>query len=202
MELLVVNIPGLSVRLLRDHGDAAPEIARAGGEGSAAQLVVLKGASPAQLEAALLTGLLPKHVGKLEDSRRAPFWVAAGQRRQLAAQIHTALELPPQWRAADPDPQLLWRTVSTIQQAGPTRAALGAAEAECASLLLEAKAAVVLSAWSYGLSGRIAGQGCKPLDRPVLLIRGFEQPRSIVGILEVAGILERQLTGETLADRL
>jgi hypothetical protein len=63
MELLVLHIPGLSARLLRDQMAAAVEIARVGGEGTAATLVTIDGASPTQQEAALLTGMLPEYLG-------------------------------------------------------------------------------------------------------------------------------------------
>ena len=45
-------------------------------------------------------------------------------------------------------------------------------------------------------------QAAHPLDRPVLLARGVELAKTCVGILEIAGILQRAATGESLTDAL
>jgi hypothetical protein len=204
MELVVLHIPGLSARLLRDHVNAAPHLARVGGQGSAATLVNLDGASPRQQEAALITGLLPEYLGTLTggigEPRATPFWVSATQARELSARVQTALELPPPWRAADANPQFAWHTLRNIEQQGPTRAALHDADAIAAPLLANAQAAVVVSAWSFDTHGGGAPRSCHALERPVLLVRGIEQPKTCIGILEVAGLLQRALTGEVLRD--
>ncbi len=41
-----------------------------------------------------------------------------------------------------------------------------------------------------------------PLDKPVFLASGFDQPKKQIGAAEVAGVLERLLTGEELKDRV
>jgi hypothetical protein len=204
MELLVLHIPGLSARLLRDQMAAAVNIARVGGEGTAATLVTIYGASPAQLEAALLTGMLPEYLGAFAggvgDPRTNPFWIEAAGSRALRSLVDTSVELPPAWRGADTDPQFRWHTLRSIADQGPTRAALHEAEREAHDLLAQAQAAVVVAAWAYDKQGNVAPQACDPLDRPVLLSRGIDQPKTCIGILEVAGILERTLTGEVVRD--
>jgi hypothetical protein len=204
MELLVLHIPGLSARLLRDQMPAAVNIARVGGEGTAATLVTIDGASPTQQEAALLTGMLPEYLGAFAggvgESRTNPFWIKAAGSRKLRSHVEATIELPPGWRAGDRDPQFRWHTLRSVAEQGPTRAALHDAEREAHELLATAQAAVIVAAWSYDKQGNIAPQACDPLDRPVLLSRGVDQPKTCIGILEVAGILERTLTGEVVRD--
>jgi hypothetical protein len=205
MELLVLDIPGLSVRLIRDHADAAPGIARVGGEGSAAALIPLAGASRAQLEAALITGMLPEYLGAfgggVGESRGLPFWVKAAKRRKLRSRVDTAMPLPERWRADDADPHFVWHTLAGIADAGPTRTALREVGRKAAPLIEDAQTVVVVSAWAFALDGSVAPQEASPLDRPVLLARGLEHGRATLGILEVAGMLERELTGEVLRDQ-
>ncbi len=204
MQLLVLHVPGLSARLLRDQMPAAPNLASVGGQGRAATLVTLDGASRAQLEAALITGLLPEYLGEFAggtgEPRIAPFWLKAAASDPLPCRIETDIELAPAWRRADAEPRLVWKTLRSVSLQGPTRTALREADEQARDLLAAAQAAVVVSAWSFDMRGKQAGQSCHPLDRPVLLARGVDQPKQCLGILEVAGILERALTGEVLHD--
>lgn len=194
MELVVVHIPGLSAHMLLDQ----PLPALAGMH--SATLVNIDGANPTQQEAALLCGLAPEHLGSfgggIGEPRTKPFWVRASDRRtDLRCRVHSTLPLPAQWRRADAQPHLQWQTLD-LHPGDLT--ALGAPITE---LLNGAKAAVVLSAWSWA-GASVAPQSCAPQDRPVVLWRGLELGKSTVGILEIAGWLERALTHEVIRDEL
>lgn len=207
MELLVLHIPGLSARLLRDQGAAAVDLARVGGEGAAATLVNLEGASRQQQEAALLTGLLPEYLGAFGGGvgpcRGEPFWVkAAAKRESLQSRVRTILPLPAQWQAGAAEPHLRWETLEQVAVGGASRETLHAANAAARPWIEQAQAVVVVSAWSIDKRGQLATQRCEPLDRPVLLTRGIDQAKATIGILEIAGLLERALTGETVRDQL
>ncbi|MCZ7607124.1 MAG: hypothetical protein M5U25_13860 [Planctomycetota bacterium] len=159
--------------------------------GTAATVAVLEGASPAQLEAALFCGLLPEFIS---GGRGLPFWLQA----EAAAHVQAEHPLPSSWRAISKQPRLEWRTIAGLSDdPAAVLSALDAAVAQADA----GRALVVLSTWALA-DGRVAPRHAAPLDRPVLLIRGFEQPKTCVGILEVAGILRRALTGEVLTDAL
>jgi hypothetical protein len=190
VDLLVLSVPGLSARMLSERESSLPHLARLA-RGTAATVAVLEGASPAQLEAALFCGLLPEFIA---GGRGSPFWVQAG----VEAHVQSEHPLPPTWRAIAKQPRLEWRTIAGLAD-DPTTvlAALDAAVAQAPA----GRGLVVLSAWALA-DGRVAPRHAAPLDRPVLLMRGFAQPKTCVGILEVAGILRRALTGEVLTDAL
>ena len=189
IELTVISVPGLNARMLMDHETATFHLHKLGREGSAATVVVLDGASPVQLEHSLFTGLLPEFIA---GGRGAPFW----QRANVTAVVDAEYALHSGWRTLDKLPQLNWRTQRGLSDDVPAGLrALNETVAATNGPL------VVLSAWA--LSGTLpAPQNAHPLDRPVLLARGFEQTKSCVGILEIAGILHRALTGAVLNDAL
>lgn len=190
LDLLVLSVPGLSARLLAEREAVLPHLAKLA-RGTAATIAVLDGASPAQLEAALFCGLLPEFIS---GGRGSPFWLQV----EAAAHVQAEHPMPPSWRAISKRPRLEWRTISGLSD-DPTAvlAALDAAVAQADA----GHGLVVLSAWALA-DGRVAPRHAAPLDRPVLLIRGFELPKTCVGILEVAGILRRALSGEVLTDAL
>lgn len=176
--------------MLSERESALPHLAKLA-RGTAATVAVLDGASPAQLEAALFCGLLPEFIA---GGRGSPFWLQAG----VEAHVQSEHPLPPPWRAIAKQPRLEWRTITGLaDEPAAVLTALDAAVAQADSR----RGLVVLSAWALA-DGRPAPRHAAPLDRPVLLIRGFEQPKSCVGILEVAGILRRALTGEVLTDAI
>lgn len=194
MELVVVHIPGLSARMLLER----PVPALTGMD--AATLVNIDGASPSQQEAALLCGLAPEHLGAfgggVGESRIEPFWVrACAKRPDLRCRVQTPLPLPNQWRRADAQPHFQWLTLAL------QRDDLPALEPAIVDLVRGAAAAVVLSAWSWA-GESVAPQSCAPQDRPVVLWRGPELAKSTVGILEIAGWLERALTHEVIRDEV
>jgi hypothetical protein len=198
LDILVLSVPGLSARMLREHADRLPHL-RALAEHSAASVVVLDDASTEQLEAALVTGMLPEFLGThgtgVGESRGQPFWQKAG----ADARVEMEHPLPPDWRAFAKTPRLDWRTLPLLTQAADPGAAL--AELDAAVAAAPHQPLVVLSAWALA-DGVPGGQNAAPLDRPVLLARGFEQTKTCVGILEIAGLLERALTGERLSDAI
>jgi hypothetical protein len=167
MELLrVISVPGLSARMLTDGAGLRLRAMRA------ATIVVLDGASAAQLEAALVTGLLPEFHNR---PGVLPLW------HDIPARVETEFPLPQGWRAwGRKELRLDWQT-RTLK--------LDALEAEAAG---QGPLAV--------LSCRAGERDGHPLDRPVLLTRGITQTRDCLGLLEVAGVLRRALTGEVLTD--
>lgn len=171
-KLTVFNVPGLSARLLAVRAAELPNLR----ELFAATVVVLDGASPDQLETALITGMLPEYHG-----RGRPFWDG------IPARVKTEHPLPDSWRVWDDDPQLVFQTREPD---------LTALDAE-----LGDGPVAVLSAYAL-VNGQPAGQNAHALDRPVLLTRGIQQDKTWVGILEIAGILRRALTDEKLTDAL
>lgn len=176
--------------MLSERESSLPHVAKLA-RGTAATVAVLDGASPAQLEASLFCGLLPEFIA---GGRGSPFWLQA----EAAAHVQAEHPLPPAWRAIAKKPRLEWRTSpGLIDDPAAVLAALDTAVERADSR----RGLVVLSAWALA-DGRPAPRRAAPLDRPVLLIRGFEQPKTCVGILEVAGILRRALTGEVLTDAL
>lgn len=199
VDLLVLSVPGLSARMLREHESRLPHL-RNIAEQSVATVVVLDEASTSQLEAALITGMLPEflgaHGGGVGEARGRPFWQKAG----ADAQVQMQHPLPPDWRAFAKSPRLDWRTLPLLLEAADPTAALTELDAVVGDVPAE-RPLVVLSAWALA-DGVAASQKAAPLDRPVLLVRGFEQPKECVGILEIAGMLERALTGERLTDAI
>ncbi|MBZ0136938.1 MAG: hypothetical protein K8I27_11250 [Planctomycetes bacterium] len=174
--LRVISVPGLSARVLHDRADELPSLCGM----VAATVAVLDGASPEQLEAALITGLLPEYHNR---PGVLPFW------HGLSARVETEHPLRETWRAwGKRDLQLDLRT-SVFD--------LVALEAEAGG----DAPLVILSSCAF-VHGSPVGQHAHPLDRPVLLTRGLEQSKNCVGILEIAGILRRALTGERLTDAL
>lgn len=169
--LTVISAPGLSARQVVEHATGLPRLRAL----HAATVVVLEQASSEVLERALITGMLPEYAG-----RGFPLWSGT------PARVSTQYPLPDDWRAWDADPQLVWQTfepdVQQIENA----------------IRLEGPIAVV-SAFAL-CRGVPAEQSADPLDRPVLMTHGFTQPKTCVGILEVAGILRRVLTSEVLSD--
>ena len=197
VDLLVLSVPGLSDRLLREHAAEFPHIGKLA-KHSGATLVVPDDASPAQLEAALITGLLPEFLVSTDtrESRGRPFWQSAN----VSAHVSTQFPLPVAWRAFAKSPRLEWRTLSAVDSSSTIHPPLVVAEQHIADAPAD-HAVVLLSAWALA-GGKVAGQNAHPLDRPVLLARGFEQTKTCMGLLEVAGLLQRALTGERLVDEL
>ncbi|MEZ5993422.1 MAG: hypothetical protein R3E76_13875 [Planctomycetota bacterium] len=197
VDLLVFSVPGLSARLLREHAAEFPHIGKLA-KHSGAALVVPDDASPAQLEAALLTGLLPEFLVSTDtrESRGRPFWQSAN----VSAHVSTQFPLPVAWRAFAKSPRLEWRTLPALDSSSTIHPPLVVAEQHIADAPAD-QAVVLLSAWALA-GGKVAGQNAHPLDRPVLLARGFEQTKTCMGLLEVAGLLQRALTGERLVDEL
>lgn len=174
-DLLVVSIPGLAGWMLQAHAPALLEFAE---RARRASLVVPAGVEPARLEYALETGMFPPHEG-------APFW-------DLARGVPGAGACRRQ-------------RISHIAQADHAGliAAIAAADAEFASIEAnhrDAGALVVVSAWARTPAGPAATQDAPPDERPVLLSRNLEQPKTCMGLLEVAGLLRRALTGQRVQD--
>lgn len=209
VDLLVVNVPGLSARMLHDHQDRLPVIRRIARAGRAATVVVLDGAAPLQLEGAMVTGMLPEFLGDagtgIGEPRAGPFWQRARLKRKgLTAAVKLTPELPAGWREyAKGRVNLEWIVNTDIAET--SAADLPERLHELDEFLRthehEQRALAVLSAWARR-KGQPAPQNAAPRDRPVLITRSFEQPKSCVGICEVAGILERVLTGERLTDAI
>jgi hypothetical protein len=174
----VISVPGLSARMLAQHGSPLPAIEKLAREGMAATVVPLDGALPPQLETALFTGILPEY-----PSAR-PFWIAAA----IPARVVSQFALPQDWAAYSREPRLVWSTLDVLRERN------GLQRVDSAVRDVRQGPLVLLSAWSE--------PGRSPLDRPVLLTRGIEQSKTCVGILEIAGILQRALTGETVTDAL
>lgn len=197
VDLLVFSLPGLSARMLHEHEGRLPHLRKLAAQ-SAATLVVVDGASAAQLEASLITGLLPEFLGVSNTGamRGRPFWLAA----EVPARVATQHPLPIEWRALSKNPRLVWRTLPALAATNDIPAALSELDAAIAEVPAD-RALVLLSAWALA-DGAVAGQNARPLDRPVLLARGFEQTKTCVGMLEVAGMLQRALTGERLTDEI
>lgn len=172
-KLTVISVAGLSARALRERALELPNLGRL----SAATVVVLDGASPNQLETSLITGQLPEF-----HNRAVPLWDG------IPAEVQSEFPLREAWRAIADQPQLIWQTRELDLPA------LDAAIAGDSPL-------AVLSAYAH-VNDQPAPQSVDPLDRPVLLTRGVDQPKNCVGILEIAGILRRALTGEKLTDAL
>ena len=172
-KLTVFSVPGLSARTLIEQADELPNLRLL----DAATVVVFDGASPEQLETALITGMLPEYHG-----RGTPFW------KDIPAHVQTEFPLPDEWRVLDDDPQLTWQT----------------REPDLRAIDNDVRGqhpVAVLSSYAL-VEGKPAPQNADPLDRPVLLTRGIDQLKDCVGILEIAGILRRALTGEKLTDAL
>lgn len=172
-DLLVLYAPGLSARMLIDAWAAMPALARIAGEGLAATVVVPEGLGADQLERVLLTGMLPEHQG----AYASPF-----HRRML-----------------DGDDGLDWIANTDIAENRDPNEVLSAID----EALRDAshRAIAVVSSWAQVGDGAGTQNG-DPLDRPVFITRGIDQPKPTIGICEIAGILERTLTGEILHDAL
>ena len=181
-------VPGLSARMLTEHEGALPNLSKIARIHSAATVVVIDGASAQQLEAYLFTGMLPEFIS---GGRGQPFWLSA----DIPAQVEPAHAMRPEWRTFAKEPRLVWRTLALTED---IPAGLKALDSEAARI---DGPLVVLSVWALA-DGRAAPQSAHPMDRPVLLARGFNLPKTCVGILEIAGILQRALTGEELTDAL
>jgi hypothetical protein len=94
------------------------------------------------------------------------------QRAGAAADVQTRHAHPQHWRAQGANAKLVWRSP----------------DASLNALKFPAGACAVVSlpAGDYGL----------------LLVRGFELPKPIIGVLEIAHLFERVLTGERLHDAI
>jgi hypothetical protein len=178
VDLKVLSVPGLSARMLAERKSPLPAIEKLVRNGTAATVAVLEGASPQQLEVAVFTGMLPEYVSA------RPFWLAA----DIPTLVEPQFPLPQDWAAFARAPRLRWVTHDVLSE----RDALQ--RVDSAVREVRKGALVLLSTW--------AAPGPTPLDRPVLITRGIEQTKTCVGILEIAGILQRALTGEEVADAL
>lgn len=94
------------------------------------------------------------------------------QRAGAAADVQTRHEHPQHWRAQAADATLVWRSPD--------------ASLDALKFPAGACAIVTLPANDYGL----------------LLVRGLELPKPIIGVLEIAHLFERVLTGERLHDEI
>jgi hypothetical protein len=178
IDVTVLSVPGLSARMLAEHQSSLPAIEKLARNGTTATVAVLEGASPTQLETAVFTGLLPEY------ATARPFWLAAA----IPALVEPQFPLPQDWAAFSREPRLRWTTLDILRE----RDALQRVDSAVRDVRKGALALV--SAWCV--------PGPTPLDRPVLITRGIEQAKTCVGILEIAGILQRALTGERVTDAL
>ena len=94
------------------------------------------------------------------------------QRAGAAADVQPRFEHPERWRAQAADATLVWRSLD--------------ASLDSLSFPDGASAVVSLPAGDYGL----------------LLVKGFTLPKQIIGVLEIAHLFERVLTGERLHDAI
>jgi hypothetical protein len=176
MDVTVLSVPGLSARMLAEHSSPLPAIEKLAREGTAATVAVLDGASHQQLERALFTGMLPEYAAA------KPFWL------DIPARVDAQFALPPEWAAFSCEPRLRWITLDVLREPNALQ------RIDSAVRDVRKGTLALLSAWCE--------PGRTPLDRPVLLTRGLEQSKTCVGILEIAGILQRALTGETVTDAI
>lgn len=176
VDLLVVSIPGLAAWMLQGH---APALCAFAERARQATLVVPAGCTPQQLEYALTTGAVPPH-------RFATFWEKAAARRPgfSVPENFTWHELP---------------QLANSDCAG-LKASLLAADQAFAGLDPGPRALVVVSAFARRDDGSISDQHASPNERAVLLSQGIEQPKTCMGLLEVAGLLQRTLTAERTRD--
>jgi hypothetical protein len=178
VELTVLSVPGLSARMLAEHQSPLPAIQKLARSGAAATIAVLDAASPQQLETAAFTGMLPEY------ANAQPFWLTA----DIPALVEAQFPMLQDWAAFAREPRLRWTTYDVLRERD------GLQRVDSAVREVRKGALVLLSAW--------ANPGPTPLDRPVLITRGIEQAKTCVGILEIAGILQRALIGERLTDAL
>lgn len=164
--------------MLAEHGSPLPAIQKLICNGTAATVAVLDGASPNQLETAAFTGMLPEY------ANAQPFWLTA----DIPALVEPQFPLPQDWAAFAREPRLRWTTLDILRE----RDALQ--RIDSAVREVRKGALVLMSTW--------AEPGPSPLDRPVLITRGMNQTKTCVGILEIAGILQRAWTGEEVTDAL
>jgi hypothetical protein len=176
IDVLVLSVPGLSARMLAEYQSPLPAIQKLARNGTAATVAVLEGASPNQLETAVFTGMLPEY------AKAQPFWLTAG----IPAHVEAQFQMPQGWVVADRGPRLRWNTHDVLHEPDALQ------RVDSAVREVRKGALVLLSAW--------AAPGQTLLDRPVLISRGIEQDKTCVGILEIAGILQRALTGERVTD--
>lgn len=176
LDLLVVSIPGLAGWMLQGH---APALCAFAERARRATLVVPTGLAPQQLETALATGALPPH-------SFATFWEKAAARRPgfSVPENFTWHELPHLARS----------------DAAGLKASLLATDQAFSALDPGPRALVVVSAYARRDDGIISDQHAPPMERAVLLSRGIEQPKTCMGLLEVAGLLQRTLTAERTRD--
>jgi hypothetical protein len=184
--IFVVHLPGLSARALREHHKACPALEPLMPVARFATVAPLA-ISPTEAQAALWTGMLPHH-NALE------FWHKAAKRRP---DLRLDIRHEPDATTPDAAPHLCLRTIN-VNPSAPlpgleTASELMTTAPKDARLML-------VASWAATPSGEPAGPDCHPLDRPVLVTRGLEQPRTVMGLCEIAGLLERTLTGERLHD--
>jgi len=187
MRILVLHLPGLSARALHAHRDACPSLEAFAHAARFATLSPLATTSD-QAARALWTGLLPGCEGR-------EFWAKIAERAPvLTFDIRLpghATDAPP------PDPHLRVLEIPATEAVN----ALAAASDVLASAG-DFDVTVLVSAWALDAAGQEARHDCDPMDRPVLVTRGLDQARPVIGVCEVAGLLERALTGERLRDAL
>jgi hypothetical protein len=157
----------------------------------------------------MITGMLPEYLGAMGagagESRSQPFWERARkQRPELKASVKLTRALPNGWASfAKGEPNLEWVVHDEIAEAPEDKlpGLLHELDEYLRTREDNPRAIALLSSWARR-KGRPAPQDADPLDRPVLITRGIEQPKTCIGICEIAGILERVLTGERISDAL
>ena len=196
VDLLVITAPGLSARLLMQEPSPAPGLAALARTWDVATVIPVLPLTRAAIQATYLTGYLPSFHGVQEEGdtlKLPPFWEAAPAVRVEARGLAgVAGRAWPRQAGANcrwfslsdtlaPDPATLDDTVATLLQGW-------------------AGAVAIVGEFAL-LDDEPAGPEADPLDRPLLLTRGLDQPKACLGACEIAGVLQRALTGERLYDR-
>lgn len=198
LDLLVITAPGLSARLVQEPSQA-PGLAALARKWDAATIVpVLPLARPA-IQATYLTGHLPAFHGVLQDGdalKLPPFWEAARKLRPLPVEARGLSAIAGHAWPRDEGARCRWFSLS--EALAPDPATL---DDTIAALVQGWPGAIAIAGEFAVVDDEPAGPEADPLDRPLLLTHGLDQPKACLGACEVAAVLQRALTGERLHDR-
>src|SRR5690606_3213753 len=139
-------------------------------KGSAATVAVLDEASPAQLEWSLVTGLLPEYA-----ARARVFWQRATVKR-TGLKAHVAMIHHDRGNFSRGEANLVWVSRREFETPGDDAARLHALDELLRGNENDGRAVAVVSSWARLANGARAPQDANPLDRPVLIQRGMDQP--------------------------
>lgn len=195
--LLLIRVPGISFALFEEQRENLPALSRLA-ESYQGTIVPVQGLDLNMAERVLDTGVLPEDcdgTSNFVDSavKKSPTLEVTSVRGMSLEAKNIDWLQQSQPRLLDWMPVDAWITVKQLQRV----------DAQLQSLVPSLVfGTLVVAPHSACTSGAPNEQECPPEKRPLIIADKVDIGKPHVGVCEVAGIIERHLTGELVPDQL